>query len=507
MTTSPTLDDAHTRHEHSTVSDYNMFIDGEWTTSAEGGRFDSIDPYNGQTWARFPEATSTDIDSAVSAARRAFTQWRRTTGAERAALMRTLADLIVDNTETLALADSIDNGKLLREMRGQAKSLPSYYTYFAGLAETHRGASISPEKSNYFVYTRDEPIGVVAAITAWNSPLLLLTWKLAPALAAGCTFIVKPSEHASASTLHFAELVKQAGFPDGVFNVVTGAKETGKALVNHPGINKIAFTGSTASGQNVMRAAADNLTRTTLELGGKSPNIIFDDADLDGAINGAISGIFAAGGQTCMAGSRLFVQRTIVDQVSTALAERARTLSIGDPLHADTELGPLAFNAQLDKVLGYIKSGTDDGAKLLAGGRRPDRDDLNDGLFVEPTVFGNVDNTHTIAREEIFGPVASIIAFDTEDDVLNMANDTAYGLAAAIWTKDITRATNLAARLDAGTVWINSYRVVSPAVPLGGFKTSGIGRENGHEALNAYTETKAIWTELSGVSRDPFQIG
>ncbi|MEV1243965.1 aldehyde dehydrogenase [Nonomuraea sp. NPDC049750] len=490
------------------MSAFDMFIDGESVSSVTSVRFDSIDPYNGETWATFPEASAADVDRAVTAAQRAYEgPWRQTTGAERAALMRRLADLIAENTEQLALADTIENGKLLREMRGQAESLPSYYTYFAGLAETSRGASIIPEKSNFLVYTRNEPVGVVAAITAWNSPLILLTWKLAPALAAGCTFVVKPSEHVSASTLLLAELVKAAGFPDGVFNVVTGAGETGKALVSHPGINKVAFTGSTATGQHVMKAAADNLTRVTLELGGKSPNIIFDDADLESAVNGAVSGIFAAGGQTCMAGSRLFVHRGILGEVSSTLAKRARDLIIGDPVLDETELGPLAFEAQLHKVMGYIEAGTGEGAELLAGGRRSDREDLRRGLFVEPTVFGNVRNGQKIAQEEIFGPVASIIPFETEDEVVTLANDIPYGLASAVWTNDIRRAHRIAARLEAGTVWINAYRTVSPAVPLGGFKASGIGRENGYEAMASYTETKAVWTELSGVSRDPFRLG
>jgi acyl-CoA reductase-like NAD-dependent aldehyde dehydrogenase len=497
-----------TTHAHTSVTEFPMFNDGEWVDSLSGQRIVSNDPYNGRAWASFPDAGVEDVDRAVRAARRAFRgEWRQTSGSERASLMRTLAELIAQNVEELAFAESMDNGKLLREMRGQVESLPSYYSYFASLAETSRGASIQPEKSNFFVTTRQEPVGVVAAITAWNSPLLLLTWKLAPALAAGCTMVVKPSEHASASTVRFARLVKEAGFPDGVFNVLTGGRETGQALVEHVGVNKVAFTGSTATGRSVMRSAAENITRVTLELGGKSPNIVFDDADLDGAINGAVSGIFAAGGQTCMAGSRLFVQDKSVRAVSEALTERARSLVIGDPLLPETELGPLAFSTQLDKVLGYIQAGTDEGADLLYGGRRPDRADLVDGLFVEPTVFGGVRNQNRIAQEEIFGPVVSIIPFSTEEEVIEMANDIPYGLASAMWTNDIRRANRVAAALDVGTVWINAYRSVSPAVPLGGFKSSGIGRENGHEALASYTETKAVWTELSGVSRDPFQLG
>lgn len=489
---------------------FKMHIGGHAVESVSGRWLDSHNPYTGEVWSEIPRATVADIDRAVRSAYEAFTHgpWPSMSASERGLLLHRLGDVIAANAEALADMEVSDNGKLKAEMLGQMRYVPQWFYYYGGLADKVQGAVTPIDKKGMFHYITYEPQGVVAAITPWNSPLLLTIWKIAPALAAGNTVVVKPSEFSSASMLELARLFSEAGLPPGVLNVVTGlGSEIGEELVTHPLVARVAFTGGDASGKRVAESAARSLKRVSLELGGKSPNIIFEDANLDDATKGIVSGIFAATGQTCMAGSRVLVHRSIHDALVKRLLTFMQTAKLGDPRSPDTNVGPVSTQQQLQKVMKYIDIAKNEGAECVLGGRRASGRDCGDGWFVEPTIFIGVNNRMRIAQEEVFGPVLSIIPFDTDDEAVAMANDTLYGLAAGLWTSSMDRAINIPKRLRAGTVWVNAYRVVSYLAPFGGVKESGLGRENGMDAIYEYLEPKSVFINpKQGDAPNPFVL-
>jgi aldehyde dehydrogenase (NAD+) len=488
------------------IPDARMLI-GDDRPAVEASRLIPVtSPIDGKHLTDIADASAEQVQNAITAAETAFVEWRRISGAERGRLMLRLADIIEREADQLAVLETTDNGKLLRETSSQARFAARNYRFFAGLADKIYGHTIPLDAWDTFDYTRREPVGVAALITAWNSPMQLLANKLAPALAAGCTVVIKPSEIAPLTTLRLADLVAEAGFPSGVVNIVTGGIDAGVALTTDPRLGRISFTGSVPTGQAIARAAADTLVPVTLELGGKSANIVFADADLDRAVPGAVAGIFAAGGQTCIAGSRLLVEDSIADEMTQRVAEIAQGIVVGDPTSTGTQMGPVASEAQRSRILGMITDATGDGATLVVGGADVPKSALPGGSYVAPTVFTGVDPASRLALEEVFGPVLAITRFSGEQEAIALANGTEFGLASGVWTRDVSRAHRVARELIAGTVWVNTYRYSAAQAPFGGVKKSGYGRERGIEAIDEYLRTKNVLLDLSDDVRDPFTI-
>ena len=484
------------------LKSFQMLIDGDWVDAADGKKFPSINPTTGQAWAEIPEATEADVKRAVQAAHRAFSEgpWATTSPTERGRCLRKLADLLAHKSEDLGRVETIDTGKILTETRWQAKYIADFFHYYAGCADKIHGQTLPIDKPDLFVFTNREPLGVVAAVVPWNSQLFLVAVKIGPALAAGNTVVLKASEHASAAMLEFGRLIEQAGFPPGVVNIVTGHGDPcGRVLTAHPLVQRISFTGGPNAARQVLYNSAENFAEVSLELGGKSPFIVFEDADIESAVNGSIAGIFGAAGQSCVAGSRLYLHENIADSFLKIMVERASQIKIGDPLEEETQMGPLCTAGQLENIEREVAFALTQGGKLLHGGKRPQSvgGGGDTGQYYEPTIIDCPGQHLQIVDTELFGPVLSVIRFKDEAEVIGLANDTKHGLAAGIFTQNSARSLRVAKAIRAGIVWVNTYRVVSPIAEFGGFKESGYGRESGFQAMYDYTRPKTVWMNMS----------
>ena len=490
----------------SDLKQYQMYVDGQWVDARNSKTFESLNPATGEPWASIPEASASDVDRAVKAAHRAFTEgpWATMTATERGKLLRRLGDVLANHSESLGLAETTDTGKLLKETKWQARYISDFFHYYAGLADKVHGETLPIDRPNMWTMTVREPLGVVAAVVPWNSQLFLVAVKIGPALAAGNAVVLKASEHASAPMLEFAKVFEEAEFPPGVMNIVTGFGDPcGKALTSHPLVDRISFTGGPETARHVVRNSADNFAEVSLELGGKSPVLVFEDADMESATNGVLLSIFSASGLSCVAGSRLFLHERIHNEMLDRIASRTKTIRIGDPVEEQSQMGPLATRAQLENIERTLDDATSHGATLVHGGRQPP--DLAKGWYYEPTIVDCPHQDLGVVQQELFGPVVSVLRFRDEHEALMLANKSRFGLAAGVFTRDVGRALRVTKALRSGIVWVNTYRVVSPLAPFGGYKDSGYGRESGLDAIYDYTRPKTVWVNTSpDPIADPF---